>query len=72
MRPLLTDTLQLASVTSYADFDDYGSTYERSGIAGTPPSAATAPYQNGDIAGQTNGVLANDYSDIKSNIDTFS
>lgn len=68
----LTDQLRLVSVTSYADFDDKGSTYERAGIAGTPPSAATAPYQNGDIAGQTNGVLTNDYSTIESDIDTFS
>jgi outer membrane receptor protein involved in Fe transport len=68
----LTDTLRLTSLTSYADFDDNGSTFDRAGIAGIPVSEATAPYQNGDIADQTDGYLTNDFTTVTSSIDSFS
>ena len=68
----LTDTLQLTSLTSYTDFDDNGSTFDRAGIAGIPVSDATAPYQNGDIANQTDGYLTNDFTTVTSSIDSFS
>jgi outer membrane receptor protein involved in Fe transport len=68
----LSDSLTLTSLTSYSDFDDNGSTFDRAGIAGIPVSDATAPYQNGDIADQTDGVLTNDFTTLTSSIDAFS
>ncbi len=68
----LTDNLQLTSLTSYTDFDDNGSTFDRAGIAGIPVSEATAPYQNGDIANQTEGYLTNDFTTMESSINSFS
>jgi iron complex outermembrane receptor protein len=64
--------MTLTSLTSYADFDDNGSTFDRAGIAGIPVSEDTIPYQTGDIANQTDGVLTNDFSTISSSIDSFS
>ena len=68
----LNDSMRLTSLTSYADYDDNGSTFNRSGIAGIPASDATRPYMNGDIADLPDGsILTNDLSTVNSSIDAF-
>jgi len=65
--------LLFTSLTAYHNFEDHGSQYERSGIAGIPVSDATRPYMNGDIADLPDGaILTNDYSTITTEIDAFS
>lgn len=68
----ISDSMRLTSLTSYADYDENGSTFDRGGFAGIPVSDDTRPYMNGDIAGLPDGaILTNDFSTITSSIDVF-
>ena len=68
----INDSMRLTSLTSYADYDDNGSTFNRSGMAGIPVSDDTRPYMNGDIDGLPDGsILTNDLSTVNSSIDAF-